>query len=202
MQEQWRDIPGFEGFYQASNLGRIRSVDRDVRTRGGGHRRLKGQIMRINTTKSGYHRVTLRKEGTRKAFFIHKLVALTWLGPYPPGQQVRHGPNGHLNNSVENLCYGTPSENALDRIRDGTMYLTGKTRKVRRSDCVEFPSIGEAARETNCDASNLRACCRGDRYKTVGGYGWEYIQEAQAQAQSQAQSQSQSQAPLSAAIHR
>jgi hypothetical protein len=175
MQEQWRDIPGYEGYYQASSLGRIRSVDRFVRARGDGVRKLKGQFIKAVSSGNiyGYLYVALRKKGTHKNFCIHKLVALTWLGPYPPGKQVRHGPNGHLDNSVENLCYGTPTENSLDRIRDGTMYNIN-AKRVRRGDGVEFPSIGEAARESNCDPSNIRACCIGDRYKTVGGYKWEF----------------------------
>jgi hypothetical protein len=177
MQEQWRDIPGYSGHYQASNRGRIRSVDRTVRSKGDGVCKLKGQIMQSSVRcKYGYRSVSLRRGGkSAKNFLVHRLVALAWLGPRPPRQWVRHGPNGKLDNSIGNLCYGTPSENAFDRIRDGTMYEQCKSRGVRRSDGVEFLSIADAARESNCDPSNIAACCRGDRYKTVGGYGWQFI---------------------------
>ncbi len=111
--------------------------------------------------RDGYLDVTLRKEGTRKAFRVHKLVALAWIGPYPPYQQVRHGPNGKLDNSVGNLCYGTVLENSRDRARDGTMFKDKSIKGVRRGDGVEFVTMADAARESNCDPSNIGACCRG-----------------------------------------
>ena len=171
-QEQWRDIPSYEGFYQASNLGMIRSVDRTVRSKGDGVQHLKGKPMRTNTfNKYGYASVALRRDGFSTTFLVHSLVALTWIGPRPHGKQVRHGRNGRLDNSVGNLCYGTPTENSVDRVRDGTMLV----KPVRRSDGMEFPSVAAAGRESACDPSNIAACCRGDRYKTVGGYGWNFI---------------------------
>ena len=178
MKEQWRYISGYKGYYQVSNLGRVRSVNRLIKSKGDGVCKARGQVLRTNTCNNyGYHQITLRKERTRKTFLIHQLVALTWIGPRPPGMWVRHGPNGRLDNSVRNLSYGTPSENARDRFRDGTMY-DERTRGVMRGDGVEFPCIAEAARESKCDASNIAAACRGDRYKTVGGYSWEFIEDS------------------------
>ena len=194
MQEQWQDVPGYEGYYQASNRGRIRSIDRTVRSKGSGVRKQRGQTMHLGICGGyGYLKVALRRGGTSKTFYVHKLVALTWLGPYPLGQQVRHGSNGHLDNSVENLCYGTATENARDRVRDGTMF-NDAVRGVRRSDGVEFVTMADAARESNCDASNIAACCRGDRYKSVGGYGWEFLladQNVQARMRTRMRTQAQ-----------
>ena len=133
--------------------------------------------MRLNTSaKDGYIKVSLRKEGGIRTFRVHKLVAPTWIGSCPPGKQVRHGPNGKLDNSISNLCYGTAIEDARDKVRDGTLF-GGNIKGVRRSDGVEFITLADAGRESNCRSSSICACCKGDRYKT-GGYGWEYIKES------------------------
>ncbi len=88
-KEQWRDIPGYFGYYQVSDCGRVRSLDRIVAGKGGGEYELKGQIIQTNTANNyGYLSVTLRKRGKRKTFYVHKLIVLAWIGLYPPGQQV------------------------------------------------------------------------------------------------------------------
>ncbi len=178
MCEEWQDIPDFEGHYQASTLGRIKSVDWVVPwSRWGGVRTCKGRIMRLSRTgqtvgRIPYKVVTLTKLGVPKMWYVHRLVAITWLGPVPPGCEVRHGANGHADNSVANLSYGTHSDNELDKLRDGT----GKYRRVKRSDDVEFASLTEAAEQSGCHQGNISTVCRGNR-KSAGGYGWTYCDD-------------------------
>jgi hypothetical protein len=168
--EQWRDIPGFEGYYQASDLGQIRSVDRVVPDRDA-PRKLKGRILATQVVGCcGHLRVTLSKHGTHYDRLVHRLVALVWIGPCPAGQECRHGPNGGSDNSVANLCYGTHSENCLDMRRDNTH----GGRAVRRDDGKEFISLHVAAEESGSTYKNIWSVCNNRRH-TAGGYGWEYV---------------------------
>ena len=170
MKEQWRDVVGYEDYYQVSNMGRVRSVDRVVSGKSG-PTKLKGRILRSNPSNQyGHLVVDLCKGGVRQTIPIHQLVAVAWIGPRPDHQQVRHGPNGVQDNSVANLCYGTQSEDGLDKRRDGTH----GGRPVRRSDGVEFINMAVAAEETGCNYTNIGYVCRGQR-KHTGGYGWEYM---------------------------
>lgn len=170
MRECWRDIPDFEGYYEASTLGRIRSVDRIVGCACNSVRAVKGHItpQHSHNTPIPYRAVNLHRQGNHYTALVHRLVAITWLGPVPPGYEVRHGENGFADNSVSNLCYGTRSDNEKDKIRDGT-----RCKRVKRSDGAEFDSILEAAEHSGCHASRITAVCKGSR-KTTGGYGWTY----------------------------
>ena len=118
----------------------------------------------------GHLGIHLSKNGVERIIRVHQLVATAWIGPCPEGQQVRHGPNGVTDNSVSNLCYGTPSEDGFDKRRDGTH----GGRAVRRSDGIEFINMRVAAEEIGCKYQNIWRVCNGKR-KTTGGYGWEYI---------------------------
>lgn len=116
--EEWRDIPGHEGKYQASDLGRIRSVDRRVNICHGATRQIRGRVLKPAGQKNDPHlRVTLGHGANGSC--IHQLVALTFLGPCPDGQEVRHLDGNPLNNRVDNLAYGTRTENILDVYRIG-----------------------------------------------------------------------------------
>ena len=68
----------------------------------------------------GYRRVSMYRDAKHTLRSVHILVAAAFLGPRPEGMEVRHGPNGKLDNTLANLSYGTPIENARDRKRDGT----------------------------------------------------------------------------------
>lgn len=111
MSEVWKDIPGYEGKYQASNLGRVRSVDRRVRVVPRGveaTRPVKGRVLRPAPSKTGHISVVLGRGNTMS---VHKCVALAFLGPYPEGHEVLHLDHDPANNRVGNLRYGTRSEN-------------------------------------------------------------------------------------------
>ena len=168
--ERWKWVVGYEGLYEVSDLGRVRSVDRVVKHYRGGPKKLAGKILRFGPSgRAGHLMVSLCKEGVQRKGHIHRLVAVAWIGPCPEGCEVRHGPNGVADNSVSNLSYGTRSENHLDKRRDGT----SRGKRVRRSDGVEFASMHEAAEESCCKYQHIWHVCNGQR-KTAGGYGWRY----------------------------
>lgn len=167
MNEIWKAVIDYEGIYDVSCLGRVRSLDR-LNARG---HRLKGRILKQSLSSSGYLVVGLYAGfvSTKKTRSVHQLVAEVFIGPKPQGQVVCHGPRGQFVNTRENLYYGTLSENQFDTIRDGT--YTGIP--VIRGDGVEFRSANEAARITGCRQSNITNCCKG-RDKTCGGHTWRY----------------------------
>ncbi len=126
--ELWKDIPGYEGKYQASDEGRIRSLDRRVGTPGKvGFKTMKGRILRPGPTKTGHLYVVLGhgKAGTP----VHTLVALTFLGPRPPGADICHNDGDPTNNKLDNLRYDTRTNNILDVYRSG-----GRWRKLSLDD--------------------------------------------------------------------
>ena len=115
--EQWKDIPGYEGRYQASTLGRIRSVNRVVfsRNRYTGapfERRLKGQLLRPGAySKTGHLSVVLGHKAHGSP--VHQLVLKTFVGEPPPGTEVLHSNGDPTDNRLSNLRYGTRRETYL-----------------------------------------------------------------------------------------
>jgi hypothetical protein len=118
--EEWRPIEGYEGFYEVSNLGPVRSLDRVVET-STGKRKYKGKLLKPKLDNDGYLKVCLAKEGKKKDYFIHRLVAIAFLGQPPEGHVVCHGSKGSQCNEVTNISWGTMAQNhGPDRLRDGT----------------------------------------------------------------------------------
>ena len=118
--EEWRVIPGFPE-YEASSLGRIRSVDRTINYSNGRVVHAKQRILRP-TKSSGYYSVNLSRNNKPTSTKVHVLVAAAFLGLNPGGLDVRHKNGCRTDNRAENLEYGTRSENVLDGYK-----ITGKT---------------------------------------------------------------------------
>lgn len=119
MEEIWKDIPGFEEYYQVSDLGRVRSKDRIVRHNCGGDKKISGQIMSQLLTPNGRYQVFLYKCGKRKICNVHRLVLLAFVGECPPNMEVRHLNSISTDNRLCNLKYGTHSENVIDTVNLG-----------------------------------------------------------------------------------
>lgn len=130
--EQWKDIPGYEGRYQASTLGRIRSIDHPVKCAHNGVRMIRGRVLSPGRyCKSGHLSVVLGHGSNGVP--VHQLVARTFLGPQPIGTEVLHEDGNPRNNTPENLRYGTRAENILDVFRQGKAW-----RKLRVEDVSEI----------------------------------------------------------------
>jgi hypothetical protein len=115
--EVWKSIPGYKQ-YEVSNLGNVRSVDRWVRFgKTESLRFTKGQVIRKCINNNGYEQVTLCRETGRH---VHHLVLLAFVGPRPNGMEALHGDGNKANNRLDNLRYGTRSENQHDRAKHGT----------------------------------------------------------------------------------
>lgn len=117
--EEWRWIPGFEGSYQVSDHGRVRSFR---------NRRAPGRLISASRgTQRGYLMVNLTDETGPQRRYVHALVLAAFVGPRPPGMQIRHLDGLTTNAHLSNLAYGTARENAADLRRHGTQYNVNKT---------------------------------------------------------------------------
>lgn len=115
-QEQWAPIPGYEGSYEASDRGRVRSLDR-ITDRG---RKWRGKIMTPYVMDNGYAIVTLWRAGTQRPQLVHRLVLAAFYGKPKPGQEARHLNGDQADNRLSNLQWGTHSENQFDQVDHGT----------------------------------------------------------------------------------
>jgi hypothetical protein len=118
--EEWRPVVGFEGTYDVSNIGRVRRV-------AGSHQCPAGRILGQAEGNRGHLSVSLSLEGHRHTRWVHRLVLAAFVGPCPQGMEVRHLDGDPKNNAVQNLAYGTRSENELDKVRHGTHNNAKKT---------------------------------------------------------------------------
>ena len=162
MEEIWRDIDGYEGLYQVSNKGRVKSLKWG-----------KERILRPRDNGRGYLRVQLTKENTSKHIRVHRLVARAFI-PNPHNlPEINHIDENKKNNSVENLewCdrrynvnYGTRNERVSRKI-------------LQYSKSGEFIREWQGAREVErvlgIDNSHINACCRG-KQKSAYGFIWRY----------------------------
>lgn len=136
--EDWRAIPGWEGFYEVSNTGRVRSVARTIPFADGRFRFYPSKTRATHPDGFGYLKVTLKRKGVDQRVLVHQAVAAAWIGPRPPGLEVCHGDGDKINNRLENLRYDTRAANYADAVRHGT---TARPRKFPEQDIVEVRSL-------------------------------------------------------------
>ena len=114
--EQWRPVVGYEGRYEVSDLGRVRSLDR-IRSNG---RKWRGRVLRPVPMERGYLSVNLWLDNTPRMHLTHRLVLAAFEGPAPEGSEGRHLDGNPSNNALFNLAWGTHSENQYDQVSHGT----------------------------------------------------------------------------------
>lgn len=133
MKEIWKDIPGYRGFYQASTFGRIRSVDRNITQIGRGGkpftRLIKGRILKPGRYNKRGHLSVVLGRGTN-GIQVHYLVAVTFLGSRPNNDDIRHIDGDPQNNRVDNLAYGTRTDNILDVYRQSKKWRTTSVKQA------------------------------------------------------------------------
>lgn len=116
---RWLPVPGYEGYYEVSDQGHVRSLPRSTRAgmRGG---RVLQRHLRRRKGHSPYWLVSLSREGVIWTGPVYRLVMPAFHGPCPEGLERLHGPGGSLDDRAVNLSYGTHAQNMQDRTRDGT----------------------------------------------------------------------------------
>lgn len=130
MEEIWKDIPGYEGIYQVSNLGLVKSLPRVVlrhMKNGSVHpHRIYEKLLTPARQYRGHQQVCLCKEGVENHQFVHRLVLLAFVGPCPEGMEVCHNDSDPTNNRLDNLRYDTRSGNKVDSVK----ILRGPSQKL------------------------------------------------------------------------
>lgn len=173
MEEIWRDIKDYEGLYQGSNLGRVKSI-----------RFGKERILKPVTTKNGYLQVNLCKNGKVKAFRVHRLVAQTFLDNPNNLPCVNHKDECKTNNNVTNLefCtyeynsnFGTRNERVAEKNTNGKLSKPVLQYDLEGNFIREWASTMECGRN-GFNQRHITECCRGKR-KTHKKYIWRYKDE-------------------------
>ena len=168
-KEIWKDIAGYEGLYQVSNMGRVKSLN----YKGTG----KERILKGSKASNGYLQVLLYKDGKRKWYRIHRLVATAFCENPMGYTDVNHIDQDKTNNKVENLefcsrsynCnYGTRNKRIAEKLSKPVIAID-----VRTGLIVEFESAHEAERETGINNGNITQCCQGKR-NSAGSFYWYY----------------------------
>lgn len=172
--EEWKEINGFCGLFEISNLGKVRVKDREYINNLGRLRKIKSHLLYQSTTGSGYKSVQIYFKGKMKAYMVHRLVA-EYFVPNPFGyKEVNHKDENKCNNIADNLEWCSRSYNCK----------YGNGLKVRSKECSkpviqilggifinEYPSMISAERATGIKAGGISKCCNG-KSKTAGGYQW------------------------------
>ena len=158
-EEEWRPVVGYEGLYEVSSLGRVRSLDRVVHRPHTGPYKKQGRTLVLQEHRQGYRLVDLYRDGERRVRKVHRLVAEAFL-PNPNSLPVvLHGRLGVSSNAVSNLRWGTQTDNLFDTVRDGRHGM------ARRTHC---PQGHEYTRENTYSPPGTKArACRQCRRENV-----------------------------------
>ena len=193
MTELWKDVTGYEGLYQVSNLGRVRSLDHESKTVRNGITFIipkKGKVLSPLTRQHGYLAVMLYGRGGHKRGFktasIHRLVAEAFIENPNGYDEVNHLDECKTNNCVDNLewCdrkYNTNYGTAQQRRTERAINNPQRSKRVAQMDMQgnvlrEFPSLSEVRRQLGYSPANISNCCNHHpNYSHAYGYKWEYI---------------------------
>lgn len=179
MEEIWKDIKGYEGIYQVSNMGKIKSVERYMLNRwGNGFKRWREKIKKQTLSKNGYYTVILSTNGNYKTYFTHRLVAEAFI-PNPENKPcIDHINTDRTDNRVENLRWVTHKENQNNPLTKIKMKRNKSKAKpiiqlTKTNELVrKWESASQVQRDLGYSKSAISSCCRGAKSKTAYGYKW------------------------------
>lgn len=155
--EEWRPVVGFEGYYEVSNLGRVRSLDRFVNNGSGSFLKPGRVLAGSRDARDGRHRVGLMVDGHLTMRTVAPLVLEAFVGPRPPGMDCLHNNGDATDDRPINLRWGTVSDNLRDSVRHGTHRGASATR-CKRGHPLSGPNLWVHDGQRQC-----RACARAAR---------------------------------------
>ena len=173
MKEIWKDIQGYEGLYQVSNLGRVRSLIFTNNFNKKVYKRIK--VLKLEKTWQGYLRIMLSKNKIKKRYSVHRLVAKTFINNDKKYNYVNHKDENPSNNNVNNLEWCTMLYNNL---YNGKNFRNCK--RIAKLDLNNnilniYDSVNEASNHNNINRCGISNCLNG-RLKTSGNYKWKYYE--------------------------
>ena len=176
--EIWKPVVGYEGLYECSNMGRVKSVDRYVsHIYEGEYQFIKGRIRKTKLNNGGYEMLSLFRDGKEKTCLVHRIIAEAFLSNPYNLPEVNHKDECKTNNFVENLewCdreynlyYGTRRQRQAEKEMVPVIQYTKDGMLIKKWD-----SMQSVMDDLGINRGNISNCCSG-RCKSVGGYKWKY----------------------------
>ena len=169
--EHWKEIAGYEGLYEVSDQGRVKSL--------GNNKSRKEKILKPGKNNWGYLQVSLCKDGKSKKSTVHRLVAKAFISNPGNLETINHKDEDKTNNTVgnlewmsmkDNINYGTHNRRSAETRSKSVLMLDKSTGEL----LATFPSTCEAWRVTGIAQPDISDCCLGKR-KSAGGYVWKYL---------------------------
>jgi hypothetical protein len=173
MDEVWAQIKGFEGVYEVSTLGRIRSLDRPQRVRGNGISLQKGQILK-QWKQGNYMYCDLRKPGIKQKARVHVVVLETFACPRPDGMIACHNNGDSTDNRLWNLRWGTHEDNAKDKVLHGTHRYGESSAKSKLTE-DEAMAILESS-DSHRKIAKQFGVCKATVTHIKAGRNWPHLQ--------------------------
>lgn len=173
IKEEWKPVIGYEGLYEVSNTGNVRSLPRQA-----GKFYIRGKFLSQPINQQGYKQVTLSAYGLRKTFAVHRLVAQAFIPNPEKKPQVNHIDENKINNNVDNLEWVTIQENIAWSKAKGIYTDKPIARLNRQQTGIRkiYPSILEAANQSGVCASAINKVLEG-KQKSAGGSRWVYLSD-------------------------
>lgn len=183
MKEEWRDIKGYEGYYQVSNLGRVKSLSRIVQHKRYGTYPVCGKALKPSKQRQGYLMAHVCINNRKKGVLIHRLVASAFIPNPHDKKTVNHKDGDKANNHVSNLEWATQSENIIHAFSTGLQkpncgIKNGHSKPVIQMDLdgniiSKYHTAREAFKMTGVFWGTISDVCN-NKTKTAGGYKWSF----------------------------
>lgn len=185
--EEWSDVVGWEGLYQVSNFGRVKSLSKRIVYKDGRVYIHPSRIMKNQKISTGYRSVMFYGASGKKQYYVHRLVAETFI-PNPNNLgDVNHKDGCKTNNILSNLEWCSRSDNIKHAYKNGLSWVHMDEAIKERSRPViqyapsgkiiaEYASASKAARANGCNQGQISRYCRGEnkKYRAYKGYIWRY----------------------------
>lgn len=193
MKEIWKDIEGYEGLYQVSNLGRVKSLERQVwKKRQQCYMRVRERIIQQYISKVGYYVVVLCQNGRKKTYYVHRLVAKAFIPNSENKPEIDHINTIRTDNRINNLRWATSKENSNNPLsklhisewqkenlrfgKDNINSIPIVQLSMKGTYIRSFDAIADAERETGIDHSNISVNLK-EKTCHAGGYRWMYLSD-------------------------
>lgn len=174
----WKDVVGYEGYYEVSNTGLVRSVDRCVNSRWGSPKKLKGKLMKPYTNRYGYKMIVLTRLGKKRHQSIHQLVGKAFIENPESLETINHKDGNKLNNFVDNLEWSSFCDNHKHAISIGLIDSKGERNpksKLTKTEVAEILYIHKTEGVLQKDLAKMFCVHVSTIQRILSGKSWNHI---------------------------